>query len=174
MKKFFRHFMLFSSLLLVSNVIEAQQYFVIENSRSLKNFKYQVGDDIVIVPRPGDFTFSGKITQITDSSIFIDHFTEIKVHNIQAVVRSSKFIKKISGLFFIRGGLVYLGVVGINSAINHENPIIDKQTAIISATMVAIGFALKPFIKRKYDVDNGWRIKILDFDRINEPGLYSY
>jgi len=40
--------------------------------------------------------------------------------------------------------------------------------------MIATGFAIKPFINRKYSVDKGWRIKILDFSRINEPGQYPF
>lgn len=172
MKILIRHFILvlcFSGLITET---EAQQYFVIENFRTLKNYKYQINNDITIQTRAGGFILTGKITLITDSSIFLDHFTEVKIKNIQAVVKTRKFIKKLSGLYLIRGGLVYLGIVGINSAINHEQPIIDKQTAIISGAMVATGIALKPLIRRKMDVDKGWHIKILDFDNLANPGLF--
>lgn len=172
MKILFRHFILVLCFSGFIKAAEAQQYFVIEKFSNLKNFKYQVNNDITVQTRAGGFTLTGKITLITDSSIVIDHFTEVKIRNIQAVVKTRKFIKKLSGLYFIRGGLVYLGIVGINSAINHEQPVIDKQTAIISGAMIATGFALKPFIRRKMDVDKGWHIKILDFNNFEYPGVF--
>lgn len=174
MKIFIRHFILIFCFSGFIKSTEAQQYFVIENFSTLKNFKYQVNNNITVQTRAGGFILTGKITLITDSSIFLDHFTELKIKNIQAVVKTRKFLKKMSGLYFIRGGLAYLGIVGINSAINHEYPIIDKQTAMISGTMVATGFALKPFIRRKMDTDKGWHIKILDFNNIDNPGSLSF
>lgn len=174
MEKLTRVLLFFTFLLITSSAIDAQQYFIIENFRSQRNFKYKVSDNIAIVTKAGNFKIAGTLTQITDSSIFIDNYTEIKIQNIQSVVRTRKFIRMMSGLFFIRGGIAYLAIVGLNSAINHETPIIDEQTAIISASMIATGFALKPLIHRKYKVDKGWRIKILDFNRMNEPGKYPF
>lgn len=174
MEKLVRALVFFSFILLFSFTMDAQQYFVLESSKSLKNHKYKIGDDIVVITKAGGFTLSGTLSQMTDSSIFIDNFTEIKIHNIQAVVRTRQFIGMMSGLFFIRGGVAYLAIVGVNSTIHSETPIIDKQTAIVSASMIATGFALKPLIHRKCDVDKGWHIKILDFDRINQPEQFPF
>jgi hypothetical protein len=174
MEKLIRVFLFFTFFLIATSAINAQQYFIIENFKSQRNFKYQVSDNIAIITKAGDFKIAGTLTQITDSSIFIDNYTEIKIHNIQSVVRTRKFIRKMSGLYFIGGGIAYLSIVGLNNAINHDTPIIDEQTAIISASMIATGFALKPLIHRIYKVEKGWRIKILDFNRINEPGKYPF
>lgn len=145
---------------------KAQQYLVVQKLGSVKNFKYQPGDEIALEVNNGDFTIQGEITHITDTSLSINSYIEVKFNSITAVLRPRIFFTKLSKLFFIRGGIAYVTIVGINGIINNDSPLIDEQTIAISAAMVAIGFALKPFYIRKLNTVSKWEIKTIDFENI--------
>jgi hypothetical protein len=71
-------------------------------------------------------------------------------------------------IFFIQGGAAYFFIAGANALINNESPIIDKSTLLISGSMIATGFAIKPFITRKLNVKEKWEVKILNFDEFKK------
>ena len=144
----------------------AQQYLVVQKTGKVKNFKYQTGDEITLVINNGDFTIQGEITSITDTSLYINSYIEVQFSNISAVLKPRRFFIKLSKLFFIRGGIAYVTIVGINGIINNDSPLIDEQTIAISAVMVAIGVAMKPFYIRKLNTVSKWQIKMIDFDNI--------
>jgi hypothetical protein len=143
-----------------------QQYLVVQKAGGIKNFKYETDKPISIQTAKGDFVIEGRISKITDTTVFIDNLYEIKYSNIQTVLRPRVFWKRLSKLFFIRGGIAYATIVGINGLINNDSPIIDEQTLIISAVMVATGFALRPFYVKKMDIGEKWKFKVLDFERL--------
>lgn len=151
-------------LILGAMQTDAQQYLVLQKKGKLKNFKYETGSKISLKTRRGNFNIEGRLTQIGDTSIVIDHSIEIGVTNIVAIYRSSGFLNRLSTLFFIQGGIAYFLIDGTNRAINQEYPVIDESTLLISGTMIATGFALRPFITRKFDIPEKWEIKILNFD----------
>lgn len=146
-----------------------QQYLVVQKNGKVKNFKYQTGDEIMLQTKNGAFNLKGEITQLSDSSLTINSYIEIKYSNIAKLLRPRRYFTKLSKLFFIRGGIAYVTIVGINGIINNDSPMIDEQTLAISATMVAIGLIMKPFYIRKLDVTKKWHIKMINFDMIPEP-----
>ncbi|MCF8366422.1 MAG: hypothetical protein K9H16_11610 [Bacteroidales bacterium] len=147
----------------------SQQYLVLQKSGTIKNIKYEVGDKISFQTLKGDFYVEGDISEIRDSSIMINSY-EVRLDNISIVYRQRRFLKGMSGLFFIRGGIAYVAIVGVNGLINNDSPMIDEQTLIISASMVAIGLAMKPFITKKYFVKENWILKVIDFNKIENAG----
>lgn len=147
-------------------VANAQQYLVVQKKGTIKNHKYEVGNEISFQTKKGDFYVTGIISKMTDSTVFIDNLYEIELENINVVFRQRRFLRKLSNLFFIRGGIAYVTIVGINGVINNDSPLIDEQTLIISASMVAVGFLMKPFIIKKMDVTEKWQLKVLDFNNI--------
>ncbi len=157
-------FILFFLMLCLS--LYGQQYLVVQKAGSIKNFKYEVGKDISIQTLKGDFIIEGDISKITDSTLFIDNLYEIEYSNIQRVLRPRGFWKRLSILFFIQGGVAYTAIVGINGLINNDSPVIDEQTLIISAVMVATGLALSPFYTKKMNIGEKWQLKVLDFERL--------
>lgn len=167
MKPFVRLGLIVSLLLAVCSV-SGQQYLVVQKSGKVKNFKYEVGDEIMIKTRKGDFSLSGEITRITDTSLTINSYVEIGFGNVAKVLRPRRYFTKLSKLFFIRGGIAYVTIVGINGVINNDSPLIDDQTLKISAAMVATGFLMKPFYMRKLDAIGKWKLKAIDFDNIPE------
>ena len=151
-------------------VANAQQYLVVQKRGTVKNFKYEVGNKISFQTKKGDFYVQGSISKLTDSTVFIDNLYEIELENIGVVLRQRGFWMKLSKQFFISGGIAYVTIVGINGIINNDCPLIDEQTLIISASMVAVGFLLKPFYVKKMDVSEKWQLKVLDFNNITPDG----
>ncbi len=154
--------LLIAGFLLVPALTQAQKYLVLEKAGTVKNFKYRINNRIIF--EVGGMTVAGKITDIRDSSIVINSTAEFFIHEIDAVTRESRLLRNISNLLFIRAGAAYFLVVGINRTINHEYPVIDESTITISAAMIAAGVALKPFIRRHFELGQKWRLKILNFD----------
>lgn len=142
----------------------AQQYLVLQKKNKLKNFKYTEGNNIQLQTLRGNFLVSGEITRIGDTSITIDHKIEIGLTNIGKIYKRRGFFDSLSMLFFIRGGASYFLIDGTNRLINSDYPIVDESTLLISGTMIAVGFALRPLVVREIDIINNWQLKILNFD----------
>lgn len=154
---------LFILCILLPLILQGQQYLVVKKSGKLKYFTYETGDFIRLQTIKGDLMIGGRITGITPVSLMIEGGYEIQSDNIASIYKKRGFYQRMSSLFFIRGGVAYTTIVGVNSLINNERPLVDEQTLWISGTMVAIGFALKPLITRKLDLQKNWHLKILDF-----------
>ncbi|MDD5509101.1 MAG: hypothetical protein PHD25_12385, partial [Bacteroidales bacterium] len=76
------------------------------------------------------------------------------------------WIKLAIPVLFIAG--IGYGVLEIfNNAINKDSPLLTKETAIISSSLVAGGLALIPLKDRKIKVGEKWRVKSLVFDYEN-------
>ena len=168
MKSNFKYISLLLFFFILAIATYSQQYLIVQKCGTVKNVKYEVNDKISFQTLKGEFHIEGTITKIKDSTITIDTFYEINLKNIATVFRLRSFLNGLSKIFFIRGGIVYVSIVGINGIINNDSPLIDEQTLIISASMVAIGFALKPFITKKFDVTGKWCLKVIDFDKIEK------
>jgi hypothetical protein len=156
---------LFAGLLISLSVqLHAQQYLILQKRGTTKNFKYQTGYRISLKTVKGDFHISGEITSMKDASIWIDNQMEVELSNVAVVYRRSRFLNKLSWMFFIRGGAAYFLIDGANRTINGEYPVIHKSTLIISSAMIAAGMAIRPLITRRFDLSDKWRLQILDFD----------
>lgn len=155
---------LITLLVFLTVQIDAQQYLVLQKRGELKNFKYEPGNKISLKTARGQYNVSGNITQIGDTSIMIDDMMEIGLTNIELIYRHSGFLNRLSGLFFIQGGIAYFLIDGTNRTIYKEYPIIDESTLLISGTMIATGLALRPFVTRTFDITKNWQLKILNFD----------
>ncbi|HPE33855.1 MAG TPA: hypothetical protein PLI65_03570 [Bacteroidales bacterium] len=151
-------------LILFPDTGSAQQYLVLQKKNKPKNFKYTEGTNIHLQTLRGNFLVSGEITQIGDTSITIDQKFEIGLTNIGKIYKRRGFFDRLSLLFFIRGGTSYFLIDGTNRLINSDYPIIDESTLLISGTMIAVGFALRPLVVREIDIINNWQLKILNFD----------
>lgn len=154
-------FILFMGLMPM--LLSGQQYLVVKKVGKLKYYTYETGDYIKLQTIKGNMVIGGIISRITPVSITIEGGYDIQSDNIGFVFRKRGFYQRLSTLFFIRGGVAYTAIVGVNSIINNESPLVDEQTLWISGAMIATGFALKPLINRKLDVRKNWNLKILDF-----------
>ncbi len=156
----------FHLLLLLS--ASSQNLFLIERPGTVKNVKFHEGDDIHVSVKnyaPAS-DIKGSLTQIGDSSIVIDDMYLIPIKDITAVYVERFWIKLAIPVLFIAG--IGYGVLEIfNNAINKDSPLLTKETAIISSSLVAGGLALIPLKDRKIKVGEKWRVKSLVFDYEN-------
>jgi hypothetical protein len=143
----------------------AQQYLVLQKTGTVKNFKYQVGNEIALKVERGEYVFSGRISQIKDSSIVLNSLNEIFLSEITHVYKKRTFVRVLSKVLLF-GGIGYVGLEGVNGLINDYSPVISQNTIIISASMVATSFALRPFYTRKFDTREKYVLKILDFEKL--------
>jgi len=143
----------------------AQQYLVLQKTGTVKNFKYQVGNEITVKVLRGEYVFSGRISQIKDSSFVLNSLDEIYLSEITHVYRQRNFVRVLSKVLLF-GGVGYVGLEGVNGLINDYSPVISQTTLIISASMVATSFALRPFYTRSFDTREKYVLKILDFEKL--------
>lgn len=156
----------FYLLLLLS--ASSQNLFLIEKPGTVKNVKFHEGDDIHVSVKhyPPGTDIKGSLTQIGDSSIVIDDMYLIPIKDITAVYIERFWIKLAIPVLFIAG--IGYGVLEIfNNAINKDSPLLSKETAIISSSLVAGGLVLIPLIERKYTIGEKWRVQSLVFDYEN-------
>ncbi len=144
----------------------AQQYVVLQKKGTARNYKYQVGNDITIQVMRGDLIFSGTITQIADSGIVIDNLIGISIRDIKNVYRPRRFVRVLSKVL-LYAGAGYVALDGVNGVINNYSPVISKSTIIASSVMVGTGLLMKPFYTRKFDAQEKYVLKVLDFEKFD-------
>ena len=148
------------------NSMEAQRVLLIEKPGKFKNYKYFVGDDIMLKTAPYSQKYEGTIHEISDTSIIINFDNEIMLKDINKVLRKRTGLPWLSIITRALGaGYLLLDVV--NNALNNE-PIIDQQTVMISAGLVAFSYALVPLHNRHLKRGEKWRIKVLNMSMDEE------
>ncbi len=153
--------LVFLSLCLLVNTMDAQRVLLVEKPGKFKNFKYFVGDDITLKTLPYSEKQSGTIHEITDTSILINFDNEIMIDDIDMILKRRWGISLLAKITRIAGaGYFVLDVV--NRTINNDSPIVTQNTALISAGMVAFSYALLPLQNRRMKKGEKWRIKILN------------
>jgi hypothetical protein len=55
-----------------------------------------------------------------------------------------------------------------NHAINHEKPLIDNTIPIVSGSFVALGTTSYLLRHKHCKIEDGWKLKVLDFDILKE------
>ena len=148
-----------------------QCIFMVEKPRTITNLKYRAGDRIDLKTKTGD-RFSGFINQIRDTAIVVN-YNLIMNENI-SIIFTRRVIFSMLSVAGTKGGLAYVGIDGINNLINNERPVCKTSTLKTGSIMFGIGLLLKLVSKRKIHISNeNWRIKVLDFSIIKDPGIYS-
>jgi hypothetical protein len=143
----------------------AQQYLVLQKTGTVKNIKYQAGNDISLQVARGDLIYSGTISHIKDSSFVLNSLNEIFLDEVTTVFRQRRFVKVLSKTL-LYAGLGYVALEGVNGVINDYSPVISKNTIIAGSVMVGTGLLLKPFYTRKFDTQEKYVLKILDFEKL--------
>ncbi|MCK9399665.1 MAG: hypothetical protein M0Q51_06675 [Bacteroidales bacterium] len=129
----------------------------------MKNFKYYEGAEILFQLSGSKGRISDHIFDLTDTSVIFEEHGEVKMSNISFIFRENWLIQILRGLS-LTGGVAYFGVDSFNRLINHEGPVIQTETLLISGGMVAFSFALIPFRYRKINTSEKWQLKSIDPD----------
>ncbi len=147
--------------LFITTGIFAQKILIIENNRSLKNFKYYPGDEILVKISNMEGRVTDLISDLSDSSVTFEFMGEVELNEILCIYRENWLIKRLWGLSLL-GGTAYFGISSFNRLINNQDPVIDSETMIISGSLVAFSFALIPFELRKINTRGNWQMRIID------------
>jgi hypothetical protein len=150
-------------IIMFSSLVFAQKILVVENEKSLRNFKYAQGDDIIFKSDNIESKIVDQLYDITDSTIILSEFGEVRLDQIVCIYRENWLVRILRGLTLL-GGVAYFGIDSFNRLINNDSPVILAETAIISAGMVAFSFALIPFNYRKIIIGGKWNIRMLDLN----------
>lgn len=144
--------------------VASQAFLVVESSRRFKNFKYYTGDDIMLITYSKTGIISGTITGITDSTLVLGDWDEVRLDDICEVYRPMRGLRYFSHAFLI-GGVAYFGIDLTNRLINNDSPVVPVETALISGSLITTGLLLKLFKYRKLKIGN-WKLSVID------PGKY--
>lgn len=138
-----------------------QDILLVEKPGTVNNYKYYVNDFVSVKTIFPDTVFSGKISEIRDSSFVISYNNEVFIKNIDAVYRSRYGINLLQKIFLIGGG-AYLSLLTINGVISSDTGEINKIPFIVAGSLIVAGIAIIPLKKRKMKTENyKWRIKII-------------
>ncbi len=147
--------------LLFSLPATAQRILLVEKPGTFKNYKYFTGDMITLRISGQEGRLSGSISVISDSSLLIDDGQEVMLADIDRVLRPRWGLGVLAGASRI-AGVAYLSLDVVNHAINDEPDILDRNTVLISAGLVAFSYALYPLRYKRMTIGEPWRIQVLD------------
>jgi hypothetical protein len=157
-------------LLVISSGLFSQEILVVENKRSLKNFKYYTGDELIFKGTFDEKKVHDLIMDFKDSSIIFESSGEVRFSEITAIYRVN-YVVKIMQPFTLLGGVAYFGVDAFNRAINNDAPVILGETVAISAGLVAFSFAMTPFRLVKYNTMDKWKMRMIDLGEFGSEDL---
>ena len=165
----YAHILLFLAMgLMLSSSAQAQRVLLIEKPGKFKNYKYFVGNSIVFKTIPSGEKYDGIIHDITDTSIVINFDNEIMLSDIEMIMRPRWGFGLLSKATRIAGAGYFLLDV-VNNSINGHPTIVNKNTVMISAGLVAFSYLIVPMHNKKMKPGNPWRIKVLNMSMDEEP-----
>lgn len=141
----------------------AQKLLLVENVNSLKNFKYYQGQDILIKFTGSEGRIADQIFDLTDTTIILEILGEVRLENVSCIYRENWFVQTLRGLSLL-GGAAYFGIDSFNRMINHEYPVVDTGTLLISGGMVAFSFALMPLRYKRIKTGEKWHLRTIDLN----------
>jgi len=150
-------------LFLISTGLFAQKLLLVENMKSLKNYKYYQGDEIIMKCYGSDGRITDRILDMTDTTVIFNIMGEMRLEEISGIYRENWLIRILRG-FTLLGGVAYFGLDSFNRLINNDSPVILTETLIISGGLVAFSFALIPFNYRKINKGKNWQLRTIDLD----------
>ena len=145
--------------------IFAQQILLLERPGTVKNYKYNTGDDITFTRYGDPASISGPISRITDSTIVVDYLHQIKIKDIEKVYRTRWGWQLLHRLSALAGG-GYFVISTANNLINRTFPIVGKDVFLVSGTSLAIVLLTEPLKIKTCKMNKGWRLRVLNFSAI--------
>jgi hypothetical protein len=153
--------------LLFWQAVEAQKVILLQKPGKSKRYLYYPGDKIAVRMGDPEFIAGGDITYIDDSICIVNKNFSIPLSRVKEVRRTRHFLNGSWRLMFVTAG-VYAGGSIINHAINNETPVFDNTIPIVSGSFIALG-TISYLLRYKHcKMENGWVLKVLDYDIFKE------
>lgn len=146
---------------------QSQKVILVQKSGKSKHFFYKVGDKITIRLGDPEFTVQGEISYIDDSVCTINRNYTFHLSKMNEVIRKRNFLYH-SWRTLFAASIAYAGGSMINRAIHDEEPLIDNTVPIVSGSFIVLGTTAYLMRYRHLKKENGWTIKVLDFDVFKE------
>jgi hypothetical protein len=153
--------------LFMYQTVDAQKVLLLQKPGTTKRFLYKVGDQISIRIGEPAFTVSGQITYIDDSVCTVNKDYTFQISKVQEVIRTRHFLHNSWRKLFLASAL-YAGGSMINRSLNNEEPLIDSTIPIVSGSFIVLGTTAYLLRYRHLKMENGWVLKVLDFDIYKE------
>ena len=154
-------------LVLVSQVVEAQKVLLLQKPGKTKRFFYEQGDKISVRMGEPEFTVYGVITYIDDSVCTVNKDYTFQLAKVNEVIRTRHFLSANWRKFYL-AAILYAGGSMINRAINGNEPLIDNTIPIVSGSFVVLGTTALLLRYKHCKMENGWKLKVLDYDIFKE------
>ncbi len=143
-----------------SGFAQFEEFLLLEKPGKGNRIRYYVGDEILF-KQYGDETFHiGLIVQLSDSSFYVNQFTEVPIRTVEALVDRSKVraVRAFSKASF----LVIPAVLLISAADNIFNtgssPVIGEDALYVAGGFSLLGASGYLYRGKRYRLKNRWRI----------------
>lgn len=150
-------------VLLFSQVATAQKVMLLQKPGKSKWFMYKTGDKISLRMGEPEFPVAGTITDIDDTLCTVDHNYTFQLSKVHEVIRNRHFLNGAWRMLYL-SSFVYFGGSMINHAIQGETPLIDNTVPVNSGSLAAAGTLALVFRNRHCKMEQGWKLKVLDFN----------
>jgi len=163
------HFLLIWTLLLVliCQTADAQKVLLLQKSGKTKRFLYSPGDKIGVRMGDPEFEVTGEITNLDDSSCTVNRNYTFQFSKVHEVFIKRPFLSGSWRMMFLAAGVYFAGSI-FNRAINGDEPIIDNTIPIVSGSFVALGTTAYLLRNKHCKMEDGWKLKVLDYDIFKE------
>jgi hypothetical protein len=147
--------------------VDAQKVLLVQKPGTTTRFLYKVGDQISVRIGEPAFTVSGQITYIDDSVCTVNKDYTFHISKVLTVIRTRHFLHNSWRKLFLASAL-YAGGSMINRSLNDEKPLIDNTIPIVSGSFIVLGTTAYLLRYRHLKMEDGWNLKVLDFDIFKE------
>lgn len=154
-------------LVLINQTADAQKVLLLQKSGKTKRFLYHSGDNIIIRTGEPEFAVSGEITHLDDSSITVNKNYTYQLSKVRGVTRIRPFLNSAWRMMYLAGGVYAAGSV-FNRAINSDKPLVDNTIPIVSGSFIVLGTTSYLLRNKHCKMDDGWKLKVLDYDIFKE------
>ncbi|MCX6232901.1 MAG: hypothetical protein NTZ33_15335 [Bacteroidetes bacterium] len=155
----------------LQETVYSQRIFLVEKPGTVNNLKFRIGDRIDLKTTKGE-RYNGIINQIRDTALIINY--ELVLNKDISAIYTTRALISMFSAAGISGGVFYIFLGGLTNIVDGRTPIINNSSLKTGGIIFATGGLLSVFSKRKRHIDNHkWRIKVLDFTIIKDPGIYA-
>lgn len=138
-------------------------FLLLEKPGTKHRIRYYAGDEIIFKMKDvPDFNY-GVIQTFSDTSIFFNEDTEVKLKDIEAVADRSKVksVRKIAnGAFLVIPGFFLFSIA--NNAFNTGNrPLVDQEIYAMAAVFATIGGLGYLYKGKRYRLKGRWRLIVV-------------
>ena len=159
---------IFTLLLIITHqTVEAQKVLLLQKPGRTKRFLYKSGDKIAVRMGEPEFEVRGEITYIDDSICTVNRNYTFQLSKVHQVDIRRPFLSGSWWKLYLASGIYFFGSM-FNHAINHEEPLIDNTVPYVSGSFVALGTSAYLLRNKHCKMENGWKLKVLDYDIFKE------